>query len=195
MNNKITFDIPRYYREVPTTFSSGYVNMNITANFKVSMMIWFIRNLAEYLNDYRKRYSYGYVTSLVRSYNQYVDWRGDTKYYERTFDDLQIFVNNYNIVSGISNDLYYAFKGAIDHGLSVPDKNIFMYCFGDKVNSETNNGYIDFSKYPSKTTSIVINFRKDLVTELVEKFELYIYYYGIATLTFSGGYGTVKSVQ
>lgn len=195
MNSKITFDIPRYYREVPTTFSYGYVNMNITANFKVSMMIWFIRNLAEYLNDYRKRYAYGYITSLVRSYNQYVDWRGDTRYYERTFDDLQIFVNNHNIVSGISNDLYYAFKGAIDHGLSVPDKNIFMYCFGDKVNSETNNGYIDFSKYPSKTTNIVINFRQDLVAELVEKFELYIYYYGIVTLTFSGGYGTVTSVQ
>ena len=193
-NNPIEFDIPRYYREVPTTFNSGFVNMNITANFKVKFMIWFIRNIAEYLNDYRKRYQYGYISNLVRSYNKYIDWRGNTRYYERVFDDLQIFINNHNIVSGITNDLYYTFKQPIEHGLSVPDKNIYMYSFSESLKS-TDNGYIDFSLYPSKTTSIVINFRKDLVAELVEQYELYIYYYGYVTIRFSGGYGTVKVVH
>jgi uncharacterized protein (DUF427 family) len=185
MNSKINLTIPRYYKEVPVAFTQGYVNMNITANFKVNMMIWFIRNMAEYNGDYRKRYDYGYISNLVRSYTSYIDWRGNTRYYQRVFDDLQIFINNHNIVSGIPDDIYYAYKQPIEHGLSVPDKNIYMYYFKN----------IDFSQYASKTTNLIINFRKDLIAELVNSYQLYIYYNGTAIVTFSDGYGTIRTLQ
>jgi hypothetical protein len=194
MNTPITRNISKYYREVPKSFTQGYVNMNITANFKTNMMIWFVRNKAEYNGDYRKRYDYGYISSLVRTYSKYVNWNGKTKYYERIFDDLQIFINNYNIVSSISDDIYYAYRQPIDHGISAPDKNIYMYCFGSNVNGLTDNGYIDFADYYSKTTNIVINFRRDLVAELIQDYDLYIYYNGITTLKISKGYGSLVSV-
>ena len=194
MNTPLSMEISRYYREIPANFTQGYVNTFITANFKVNMMIWFVRNQVECQNDYRKRYQYGYISDLIRTYTSYVDWKGDTRYYLRVFDDLQIFINNQNIVSNIPDDIYYAFKQPIEHGLSVPDKNIYMYCFSDDIKDETDNGYIDFANYPSKSTNIIINFRKDLVEELIQQFQLYIYYNGITTLNFGGGYGSLQSI-
>jgi hypothetical protein len=194
MTTPLKFDIPKYYREVPVNFTQAYVNMNLTANFKVTMMIWFVRNFLEYQGDYTKRYEYGYISSLVRSYTSYINWKGQTKYYERVFDDLAIYINGKNIVSGIRDDLYFAYRQPMEAGLSVPDKNIYVYCFGTDIKSPTNNGFIDFSQYASKTTNIVINFRQDLISELIQQFQLYVYYYGYITLTIQNGYGSVQSV-
>jgi hypothetical protein len=195
MNTPITMNIPKYYRESPIDFTNAYANINLTANFNVSMIIWFIRNKAQYTYDYRKRYTYGYITDLVRSYTTYTDWRGNTKYYQQIFNDLQIFIQNKNIVSGIRDDLYYAYRQPMQHGLSIPDKNLYIYCFGDDIKSPTNNGFINFSKYPSKTTNMIITFNNNLTAELVKFFQLWFYYYGVTQLVFSGGYGTVLSVQ
>ena len=185
-----------YYMNTPITMNiPKYANINLTANFNVSMIIWFIRNKAQYTYDYRKRYTYGYITDLVRSYTTYTDWRGNTKYYQQIFNDLQIFIQNKNIVSGIRDDLYYAYRQPMQHGLSIPDKNLYIYCFGDDIKSPTNNGFINFSKYPSKTTNMIITFNNNLTAELVKFFQLWFYYYGVTQLVFSGGYGTVLSVQ
>jgi len=193
--NPITYTIPKYYKETPMDFTNAYASINLTANFNVSMIIWFIRNKAEYLGDYSKRYQYGYITNLVRSYTTYTDWRGNQQYYQQVFNDLQIFINNRNIVSGIRDDLYYAYRQPMQHGLSVPDKNIYTYCFGDDVKSKTNNGFINFGLYPSKSTNMNILFSNTLTAELVKYFQLWFYYYGVTQITFSGGFGTVVSLQ
>jgi hypothetical protein len=194
MKNQINLKIPKYYKETPFDFTNAYSTINFTANFNVTMLVWFIRNKSIYLTDYRKRYQYGYISNLVRSYINYVDWRGNTRYYQKIFDDVQIYVNNQNIVSGISDDLYYGYYQPLEHGLSIPDKNIYMYCFGSDIKSETNNGYINFSNYPTKTTNMNILFNNKLTAELIKDFQLWFYYYGQTTVIFNGGYGTLQSV-
>jgi hypothetical protein len=191
MNNPLTMEIPKYYREDPANFTQGYVNTFITANFRVNVMFWFIRNIN---TTYETRYQYGYLSTNHRSYSPVTTWNGNILYYQRVFDDLQIFINNRNIVSGISDDIYYLFKQPIQCDLSVPDKYIYTYGFSNMPSDETDNGYINFSNYQSKTTNIVINFRKDFTDELIEKFKLYIYYNGVTILNFNGGYGTLQSI-
>ena len=191
MNNPLTMEIPKYYRENPANFTQGYVNTFITANFRVNVMFWFIRNIN---TTYETRYQYGYLSKNHRSYSPVTTWNGNILYYQRVFDDLQIFINNRNIVSGISDDIYYLFKQPIQCDLSVPDKYIYTYGFSNMPSDETDNGYINFSNYQSKTTNIVINFRKDFTDELIEEFKLYIYYNGVTILNFNGGYGTLQSI-
>lgn len=191
MNNPLTIEIPKYYSENPANFTQGYVNTFITANFRVNVMFWFIRNIN---TTYETRYQYGYLSENHRSYSPVTTWNGNILYYQRVFDDLQIFINNRNIVSGILDDIYYLFKQPIQCNLSVPDKYIYTYGFSNMPSDETDNGYINFSNYQSKTTNIVINFRKDFTDELIEKFKLYIYYNGVTILNFNGGYGTLQSI-
>jgi hypothetical protein len=201
MNTKLTLKIPKVLKEpdCPRSFGasgsspgSGVVNMQMNPNFRVSMINWFIRNKNK---TYKTRYDYGYQSDLTRTYVKYTNWLNQTLYYDPVIDYINIYINNQNITQNLWEDSYFLFKHPIDHGLSVPDKNVYTYCFSDKVTDFlVKSGDIDFRKINSKTTSLSIKFKDSFVPQLSQSFELVLYYYGYTDLVFSNGYGSLPEI-
>jgi hypothetical protein len=187
--------IPKVSWEVPTNFTSGKVTQIMTANYNVNMIVWFIKNQTyndTNLTNYKYRYSFGYVSPLTQSYLTYTNWRGKTIPIINTLKDVSIYINNKNLISNFSTDVYFQFKEPIDHDLCIPDKNIFMYCFSGEPKNLSSTGTINFRNLQSKTTNIQINFLDSLVPQLLLNYQMYLYYYGYTTLSFEDGVGTVQ---
>jgi hypothetical protein len=193
-HSNYTLKIPKVLKESdsPRNFTKGSVELQINANFRVSMMTWFIRSTE---NDYKTRYAYGYTTQLTKSYTSYTNWLGNTIYYIPVLDYTNIYINNVNITPNTTDDAYYTFKQPIDHGLSIPENDIYVYCFNDqpKKNLEK-SGEVDFTKIDSKSTNLKIKFKDTFTTQLVKNFQLTLYYYGHTDLVFSNGYGTLSEI-
>lgn len=194
MSTKHEFVIPVIYREPPVSFTQGFVNLNMSANFNVSMLTWFIRNRNyETEKDYKNRYSYGYVSELVNSNTQFKNWKNKNVNYVQTIDYVNLSINNRNILTNISGDLYYTYKQPMEHGLSVPDKTIYVYCFSTDPKDPLKRGEQDFKKIASKTTNLTMKFSENLVPQLVKNYSMYLYYYGYQTLSIENGFGVVRS--
>lgn len=185
--------VPYVDRETPQLFNKGQVTINMSANFNVSMITWFIRN-ENYETDpvnYDKRYSYGYVSPLVRSYTSFINWKGETVYYVPVIDSVDLLINNVNIIKGLTGDLYYTYKQPIEHGLSVPDTTIYTYCFSSEPKNPIKRGDFDFRTLASKTTNLKIKFLESFVPQLSQNYYLYLYYYGYRTLSIDRGFGVL----
>ena len=194
LTNKIEIPIPRIQRETPEKFTRGFVNINMSANFKVSMLVWFIRNLNyETGNYYTNRYSYGYVSDIVNSYTKFTNWRGQVVNYLQVIDYVDLYIDNKNIITGLTGDLYYTYKQPMEHGLSVPDKTIYTYCFSKEPKNYTKGGEVDFGTQRYNSTNIKLKFLESLAPQLVQSYSLYLYYFGYSTFVIDNGFGEVVS--
>jgi hypothetical protein len=185
--------VPYIDKETPQLFNKGQVTINMSANFNVSMISWFIRN-QNYETDpvnYDKRYSYGYVSDLVRSYTSFINWKGETVYYVPVLDYVDLFINNVNIIKGLTGDLYYTYKQPMERGLSVPDTTIYTYCFSSEPKNPIKRGDFDFRSLASKTTNLKIKFLEEFAPQLNQNYYLYLYYYGYRTLSIDRGFGVL----
>jgi len=180
--------IPKILAETPVKLQNN-PNMEVlmTANFNVSMIVWFIQRVSQ---NYKTRYTFGYTSPLVKSYTTYTDWRGNTQYYTSALSSASIFINNQNIISNFTGDIYYNFKQPIDHGLSAPTKQIYLYCFKEEPMKYESSGDIDFRSMYSKTTKLQLKFL-DTVTSQIQGYNLCLYYYGYTTAVFENGSGRV----
>lgn len=187
------FIIPAVENDTPQLFNKGIVTVNMTTNFNVSMITWFIRNEQYEIktSDYALRYSYGYVSPLVNSYTNFVNWKGETVNYVQVIDYIDIFINNVNIIKGLTGDLYFTYHQPLEHGLSIPDKTIYTYCFGEEPKNPIKRGDIDFRKIPSKNAKLTIKFLESFVPQLSQNYYLHIYYFGYKTLSIDRGFGVL----
>jgi hypothetical protein len=112
--------------------------------------------------------------------------------YIDTIENATIFIENRNILSNFPGGLYYTFKQAIDHGLSVPTKNMYMYCFSENPREYSQDGAFDFSKVNSKTTFLNIKFSPQYAAQIEADFDLNLYYYGYVTVKIAGGRATLS---
>lgn len=194
---KHEYIIPHIETETPKTFTTGEVSVDLSsANFNVNMATWLIRNLkyeeTTSSSEYQNRYSYGYVSPLVNSYTNFVNWRGQTVNYIQVIDYVRIFINNRNILDGLTGDLYYLYKQPLEHGLSVPDKTVYTYCFSTEPKNPVKRGDFDFRTVASKTTKLTIKFSDLLLPQLAEQYNLYMYYYGYKSLLIDKGFGVIQ---
>ena len=104
-----------------------------------------------------------------------------------------MYLNNENVLSNFPGALYYSYKQALDHGLSVPTKSIYMYCFGDNPKEYNQEGYVDFSTLNSQTTHLDLIFDPILAPQIEKSYTMYLYYYGYVPLQISGGYARLLS--
>jgi hypothetical protein len=195
MTTPLDITIPVIYRETPAQFTNGTVNINMTPNFNVTMLAWFIRNqnYETLASEYPRRYSYGYVSDTTKSYTNFINWRGTSQKYLQTIETVDIFVNNTNIIKGMAGDIYFKYTQPIQHGLSIPDRDICTYCFSKNPKNLKTRGEINFSDYSSKTTNLRIQFLASLVPQLTQSYTLYIYYYGYAVLSIQNGFGVIHA--
>lgn len=178
--------IPKVLAETPVKLQNNpTMEVLMTANFKVSLITWFIQRTSQ---DYKTRYTFGYTSPLVKSYTKYTDWRGNIQNYTSALSSASIYINNQNIISNFIGDVYYNFKQPIDHGLSAPTKQIYVYCFKEYPLKDESAGDIDFRSISSKTTKLQLKFL-DTITSQIQGYNLCLYYYGQTTVVFENGSG------
>lgn len=182
--------VPWIDKELPLSFTQGEVTLNMSANFNVSMIAWFIKNTN---TDFRTRYSFGYVSPLVNSYTHFTNWKGEKVNYVPVIDYVSLFINNINIVNGLTGDLYFTYKQPLEHGLSIPDKTMYVYCFSDEPKNPLKRGDLDFRTLASKTTNLKIKFLSSLVPQLTQSYNLFLYYYGYKILSIDKGFGVLRA--
>jgi len=183
--------IPRVWKEAVQTYSGGIARMNLTADFKVSMITWFIRNKAyekENSAYYSSRYSYGYTTDYIVAATPVTFFNGVQLRYIDTIDYATLYLNNQNVLSNFPGGLYYTFKQAIDHKLSVPTKNLYMYCFSERpLEYNHDGGSMEFSKLSSQTTHLDIKFLEQYAPQIQAEYSLNLFYYGYINIQIANG--------
>ena len=206
---KITDSERAYYRNSPLRYIvpvvkrdgtapyAGTVSTNISANFPVQMIAWFIRNQAYESTSaayYSVRYLYGYATqyqTAATPLNFGAAAQSSIVTYTDVIQTVRITINNQDILDTFANGPYTSFLQPMQHGLSVPQKNIYMYSFGLNITEYNSGGYINFSKINSQTSSLIINFLPQYSPAL-SNYNLYLFYYGFSILEFNNGFAGVS---
>ena len=196
-SRELNFKVNRVWAEAGQPYAGGRAVMNLTASFPVSMITWFVRN-QDYENEpdaayYKSRYQYGYSTDYIQAAVPVTFFNGVTNNFLDIIQSGTLYLNNENVLSNFPGALYYSYKQALDHGLSVPTKNIYMYCFGDNPKEYNQEGYVDFSTLSSQTTHLDLVFDPTLSPQIEKSYTMYLYYYGYVPLQISGGYATLLS--
>lgn len=196
-SRELNFKVNRVWAEAGQPYTKGKAVMNLTANFPVSMITWFVRNqnYEDEKNEayYKSRYQYGYSTDYIPAAVPVTFFNGVTINFLDIIQSGTLYLNNENVLSNFPGALYYSYKQAIDHDLSVPTKSIYMYCFGDSPKEYNQEGYIDFSTLNSQTTHLDLIFDPVLSPQIEKSYTMYLYYYGYVPLQISGGYATLLS--
>jgi hypothetical protein len=199
-NSPLRYIVPKVKKESTLAFSGGSPQLQLTANFPVQSIFWFFRNKTyESIQDqagfasgvyYDSRYFYGYTSDYIRT--------GIKLYFPSannapiTFVDVissaKITLNNVDILSTFQGSLYYSFKQPMEHSLSIPSKNIYMYSFGLSPKEYNQGGFLDFSKLNSQTSTLTLNFNVSYANQIIQGYNLYLFYYGYTVLDFRGGF-------
>ena len=194
MNTPLKYIVNRVQKESPQFYNSQTIQLNFTANYPVQTLAWFFRNKAyETITDnryYNSRYSYGYTTQYVTTGVELQFPSGSSNYVD-VINTAKITLNNVDILSTFRGSLYYSFKQPMEHSLSVPSKNIYTYSFGLSPKEYNQGGYLNFAKLNSQTTYLQITFLPQYTSQIVQGYNLYIYYYGYSLLQFQGGFASL----
>lgn len=168
----------RVYKEPYNTLQNGTASVNLTANFKVSLLVWFLRYTLYETSPalYSKRYSYGYIT-LDNFTLQNTD----------PFASLDILVNNKSITDKLPGSKFFTYLQPVLHGLSTPDKNIYMYSFGLTPLKYNTGGSFDFSEIDSKCTLLNMKISPELVNDITKFYTIHVYSFGYSEFSFENG--------
>lgn len=183
-NTPLRYIVSRVQRDAPGTTPR---ELQLTASYPVETLVWFFRQKAfETGTDYTNRYTYGYPADGQGI--QLTFPSGTSSYLDVIQSTRLTVVNNNDLLNDFDGSLYYTFKQAMGHNLSIPSKSIYMYSFGLSPKEYNQGGYLDFSKVDSNTTKLCITFKPEFEKAMETDYTLYVYYYGYAALEFSGGY-------
>ena len=193
MSQPLEFKIPQVWREAVQPFTNGQVRVNFTANFPILMMAWFFRN-KNYENETSGptiqnysalRYTYGYTTQYNKSTTPVTFFNGTTLNFIDVIQYATLYINNQNILSNFPGSLYYSYRQPTDHNMSIPTKNIYMYCFGKNPHILT--GGLDFSTLDYQTSHLDMSFLNQYASEITADYNLHMYYYGYRSVRIQGG--------
>ena len=195
-NRPLRYIVPIVKKESTAEYNQGTVTATLTANFPVQLLAWFIRNKnyesIQNTNFYDVRYLYGYASQYITAAVPLTFPTGNAQYID-SIDTVKITMNNVDILDTFANGTYCSFKQPMEHGLSVPQKNIYLYSFGLNVTEYNQGGYIDFSKLNSQTSNLTLKFLPELAATITQ-YSLYLFYYGYSILEFQGGFARLASL-
>jgi Large eukaryotic DNA virus major capsid protein/Major capsid protein N-terminus len=189
--NPIKLLVPLAYKEGVVEYVGNSAQIHMSAPYNVTMMIWFIRNKLYESGDaryYPYRYSYGYTSQYINASVPVTFFNGSTYNYIDTLSTTTIWLNKHNLLKFNPDGLYHSVKQPVDHGLSLPTKNMYMYCFTEKPSEFDTSGSINFAKYDYATTYIDIAFNAAYAPEIESNYSLNMYYYGYIPLKIQNGF-------
>ena len=196
-NTPLRYIVNRVKKESTLTFSAGNPQLQLTASFPVQTLAWFFRNknyedvTSGLYSD--SRYNYGYTTQYIQTGINLQFPSGNSNYID-VINNAKITLNNIDILSTFQGSLYYTFKQPLEHGLSIPSKNIFTYSFGLTPKEYNQGGYLNFSKLNSQTTTLALTFNPSYASQITQGYNLYMFYYGYTLLEFQGGFARLPFV-
>ena len=186
----LKFSVSRVWAEAELPYNNGKAIVNFTSKYPVSMLTWFVRNKLYESSDpdfYTSRYQYGYSTDFVEAAVPVQFFNGVNINFLDAIKEGTIYLDNQNILSNFPGALYYSYKQPMDHGLSVPTKNIYMYCFSDYPREYSQEGSVDFAKLNSNTSHLDLVFDSTVAPQITQAYTLYLYYYGYVDLEIKNG--------
>jgi len=186
----LKYSISRVWAEAGQPYNNGKATVNFTSKYPVSMLTWFVRNKLYESPDpdfYTSRYQYGYSTDFLEAAVPVQFFNGVNINFLDAIKSGTIYLNNQNILSDFTGALYYSYKQPMDHGLSVPTKNIYMYCFSDFPREYSQEGSVDFSKLNSNTSHLDLVFDPVVAPQITQDYTLYLYYYGYVDIEIKNG--------
>lgn len=190
-STSLTYIANRVQKESTLTFSGNNPQLELTASFPVQMIAWFFRNKKYESVDsglyYDSRYLYGYTTSYIKAATPLNFVTGTVNYID-VIKTAKITLNNIDILSTFQGSLYYSFKQPMEHGLTIPANNIYIYSFGLNPKEYNSGGYINFSKLNSQTTNLSLTFLPEYSSQISQGYNLYLFYYGYSVLQFQNGF-------
>ena len=193
-NTPLKYIVNRVQKESSLSFNSTNTTLQLTANYPVQVLAWFFRNKNyESVTDgryYASRYSYGYSTQYIQTGINLQFPSGNANFVD-VINNAKITLNNVDILSTFQGSLYYSFKQPMEHYLSIPSKNIYVYSFGLTPKEYNQGGYLNFAKLNSQTTYIQLNFNPAYTNQLITGYNLYLFYYGYSLLQFQGGFASL----
>ena len=193
-NTPLKYIVNRVQKESSLSFNSTNTTLQLTANYPVQVLAWFFRNKNyESVTDgryYASRYSYGYSTQYIQTGIQLQFPSGNSNFVD-VINNAKITLNNVDILSTFQGSLYYSFKQPMEHYLSIPSKNIYVYSFGLTPKEYNQGGDLNFAKLNSQTTYIQLNFNPAYTNQLITGYNLYLFYYGYSLLQFQGGFASL----
>lgn len=199
-NTQLRYIVPKVKKESTLEFSGGNPQLQLTANFPVQSLFWFFRNKNyESVRDstgapsalyYDTRYNYGYTSDYIQTGVSlaFQSSNNITNNYIDVIDNAKITLNNVDILSTFQGSLYYSFKQPLEHALSAPSRNIYMYSFGLTPKEYNQGGFLDFSKLNSQTSTLTLNFNPTYTSQITQGYNLYLFYYGYTVLDFRDGF-------
>lgn len=206
----LTVEERLYYRSVPfrlvvnhvqneskNHFTQGNPVFNLTSDYPVNFMAWFIRKLSyeesASSNFFGSRYQYGYTNQYFVAGIPLTLYDGSTSSYLDPIDYCNIYLNGKTILGNFATGSYFTYQQPMDYGLSVPSKRINSYCFGFAPKEFNQGGYLDFKEINGTTSKIQIQFLPAYAPDIAVNFSINLYYYGYKVLEFSKG--TAKMLQ
>ena len=199
-NTPLRYIVPKVKKESTLEFSGGAPQLQLTANFPVQSLVWFFRNKNyESTRDssgapsglyYDSRYNYGYTTDFIQTgvALAFQSSNNIPTNYADVIDTAKITLNNIDILSTFQGSLYYSYKQPMEHGLSAPSRNMYMYSFGMSPKEYNQGGFLDFSKLNSQTSTLTLNFNPAYTSQITQGYNLYLFYYGYTVLDFQNGF-------
>ena len=162
--------IRHVYKESVYNVTNQLTNVNMTANFNVSLLIWFLRQ--QPVQVLRKfDYTYNKTTNVALTNTD-------------IFEYIYIFINNQLITNRLPGKLFRYLEPLI-HGTNTPSSELYMYSFGKGL---------DFTKADSSTSTVNIKFKSAFIKDISLNYTLNMYYYGYINIQFAGGYCSLVSV-
>jgi hypothetical protein len=193
-NTPLKYIVNRVQKEAALTFNTQTIQLQFSASYPVQMLAWFFRNKNyETTTDgryYNSRYSYGYTTQYIQTGIELQFPSGNSNFVD-VIDNAKITLNNIDILSTFQGSLYYSFKQPIEHALSIPSKNIYTYSFGLTPKEYNQGGYLNFSKLTYQTSYLQLTFLPAYTNQIIQGYNLYLYYYGYTMLQFQGGFASL----
>jgi hypothetical protein len=196
MSTPLQYEIPIAYRENSIPFTTNITEVHLTPDFKVAMMVWFIRDLRYENGDpayFNYRYKFGYTTKYIHSSIPVTNFDGSTNNYINVIDNVTMYFNGIQYLTSFPDGVYHSIVQPMEHGLSVPTRDMYMYCFTENPKNGQTDGAVDFSDLDYKTTHIYVKFLDLYAEQISNGFSFNLYHYGFRNMTIADGTATFSS--
>ena len=172
----------------PTTTASataGPFSINLTPTIPVSVLYWFLRD-TQYENAtdptyYNERYNFSNNLYSPEDESAF-PVVSETQFYLNGRQVLGVSKSSSN--SRLDGSNYFKFTQPLDHGLTTPKKNAYMYSFSLRPKESAPSGAVNFSQLSSDTTKLSGTFYNGVTGT----YSVNVFYAGYHQLTYANGY-------
>jgi hypothetical protein len=174
----------------PTAIATapGPFSINLTPNIPVTALYWFLRD-----TDYENATDTTYFDDRYNFSNNYYAPEDESAF--PIVSETQLYLNGKQVLavsksnsdSRLDGSNYFKCAQPMDHGLTVPKRNVFTYSFALRPKETSPTGAVDFSQMNSGSTKLAGTFFQGVTGT----YSINVYYSGFHELTYENGYASL----